>query len=186
MRAAAEVGRRPVAQAASAAWSVAPTERRARSTSSGDQGSPSASSSRRESLPRCDRGEVGGLVREPELLVGRRPGVSDLDRGQPRRPRGRAGTSRAESGVRRQRVGVDVVGERLHGTRATVRGLPAPCEPTASKERRGLVLGVANRRSIAWAIAQQLADGGAQLAFTYQGERIEKNVRELAESVGRR
>ena len=50
--------------------------------------------------------------------------------------------------------------------------------------RRGLVLGVANRRSIAWAIAQVLADGGARLAFTYQGERIEKSVRELAESVG--
>ena len=49
--------------------------------------------------------------------------------------------------------------------------------------KRGLVLGVANRRSIAWAIAQKLADGGASLAFTYQGERIEKNVRELAESV---
>ena len=49
--------------------------------------------------------------------------------------------------------------------------------------KTGLVLGVANRRSIAWAIAQQLADGGAQLAFTFQGERIEKNVRELAESV---
>jgi enoyl-[acyl-carrier protein] reductase I len=50
--------------------------------------------------------------------------------------------------------------------------------------KTGLVLGVANRRSIAWAIAQRLADGGAQLAFTFQGERIEKNVRELAESVG--
>jgi enoyl-[acyl-carrier protein] reductase I len=49
--------------------------------------------------------------------------------------------------------------------------------------KRGLVLGVANRRSIAWAIARQLADGGASLAFTYQGERIEKGVRELAESV---
>jgi enoyl-[acyl-carrier protein] reductase I len=49
--------------------------------------------------------------------------------------------------------------------------------------KTGLVLGVANRRSIAWAIAQQLAEGGAQLAFTFQGERIEKNVRELAESV---
>ncbi len=49
--------------------------------------------------------------------------------------------------------------------------------------KRGLVLGVANRRSIAWAIAQRLAEGGAQLAFTYQGERIEKSVRELAESV---
>ena len=50
--------------------------------------------------------------------------------------------------------------------------------------KRGLVLGVANRRSIAWAIASRLAAGGAQLAFTYQGERIEKNVRDLAETVG--
>jgi enoyl-[acyl-carrier protein] reductase I len=49
--------------------------------------------------------------------------------------------------------------------------------------KKALVLGVANRRSIAWAIAKRLADGGAQLAFTYQGERIEKNVRELADSV---
>ena len=49
--------------------------------------------------------------------------------------------------------------------------------------KQGLVLGVANRRSIAWAIAKRLADEGAQLAFTFQGERIEKNVRELAESV---
>jgi len=45
------------------------------------------------------------------------------------------------------------------------------------------VLGVANRRSIAWAIAQRLADEGATLAFTFQGERIEGNVRELAETV---
>jgi len=49
--------------------------------------------------------------------------------------------------------------------------------------KRGLVLGVANRRSIAWAIAKRLADGGATLAFTYQGERIEENVRELAATV---
>ncbi len=49
--------------------------------------------------------------------------------------------------------------------------------------KRGLVLGVANRRSIAWGIAKRLADGGARLAFTYQGERIEKGVRELAASV---
>ncbi len=39
--------------------------------------------------------------------------------------------------------------------------------------KRGLVLGVANKRSIAWAIARELAAGGASLAFTYQGERIE-------------
>jgi enoyl-[acyl-carrier protein] reductase I len=49
--------------------------------------------------------------------------------------------------------------------------------------RKALVLGVANKRSIAWAIARQLADGGAEIAFTFQGERIEKNVRELADSV---
>jgi enoyl-[acyl-carrier protein] reductase I len=50
--------------------------------------------------------------------------------------------------------------------------------------KRGLVLGVANKRSIAWAIARRLAEGGAQLAFTFQGERIESSVRELADSVG--
>jgi enoyl-[acyl-carrier protein] reductase I len=49
--------------------------------------------------------------------------------------------------------------------------------------KQALVLGVANRRSIAWAIAHRLADEGAELAFTYQGERIEKSVRELAGSV---
>jgi len=53
----------------------------------------------------------------------------------------------------------------------------------AFEGRRGLVLGVANRRSIAWAIARELAAGGATLAFTYQGERIEETVRELAGSV---
>src|SRR5436305_6150172 len=49
--------------------------------------------------------------------------------------------------------------------------------------KRGLIMGVANKRSIAWAIAQALADGGARLAFTYQGERIEKSVRDLAGTV---
>ena len=49
--------------------------------------------------------------------------------------------------------------------------------------KRALVLGVANKRSIAWAIAHRLAEGGAQCAFTFQGERIEQNVRELAASV---
>jgi enoyl-[acyl-carrier protein] reductase I len=49
--------------------------------------------------------------------------------------------------------------------------------------KTGLVLGVANKRSIAWAIARRLAAGGARLAFTFQGERIESNVRELAAQV---
>ncbi len=49
--------------------------------------------------------------------------------------------------------------------------------------KHALVLGVANRRSIAWAIAERLAAEGAKLAFTFQGERIEKNVRDLAATV---
>jgi enoyl-[acyl-carrier protein] reductase I len=53
----------------------------------------------------------------------------------------------------------------------------------AFADKRALVMGVANKRSIAWAIAQTLADGGATLAFTYQGERIEKSVRDLAGTV---
>ncbi len=44
----------------------------------------------------------------------------------------------------------------------------------------GLVVGVANKRSISWAIAQAAAAAGARLALTYQGERLEENVRELA------
>src|SRR4051812_18966515 len=51
------------------------------------------------------------------------------------------------------------------------------------QRKRALVLGVANKRSIAWAIARRLAEGGAQLAFTFQGERIQSTVRELAGSV---
>jgi enoyl-[acyl-carrier protein] reductase I len=53
----------------------------------------------------------------------------------------------------------------------------------AFEGKRALILGVANKRSIAWAIAQMLAAGGAKLAFTYQGERIEKSVRDLAATV---
>ena len=55
--------------------------------------------------------------------------------------------------------------------------------PGRFENKTGLITGVANRRSIAWAIARRLADEGARLAFTFQGERLEKNVRELASSV---
>jgi enoyl-[acyl-carrier protein] reductase I len=55
--------------------------------------------------------------------------------------------------------------------------------PGRFEGKTALVMGVANKRSIAWAIARRLADEGARLAFTFQGERIEKSVRELAESV---
>ena len=50
--------------------------------------------------------------------------------------------------------------------------------------KRGLIMGVANERSIAWGIARAMADAGAQLAFTHQGEAFGKRVAPLAESVG--
>jgi enoyl-[acyl-carrier protein] reductase I len=50
--------------------------------------------------------------------------------------------------------------------------------------RRGLVMGVANDHSIAWGIARALAEHGAELAFTYQGESFGRRVRPLAESLG--
>jgi enoyl-[acyl-carrier protein] reductase I len=49
--------------------------------------------------------------------------------------------------------------------------------------KHGLVVGVANKRSICWAIAQAAAQAGARLAVTYQGERLEENVRELAQDL---
>ncbi len=56
--------------------------------------------------------------------------------------------------------------------------------PGLMEGKRGLVMGVANDHSIAWGIAKMLADHGAQLAFTYQGEALEKRVKPLAQSVG--
>ena len=50
--------------------------------------------------------------------------------------------------------------------------------------KKGLVMGVANERSLAWGIAKAVADQGAELAFTFQGEALEKRVRPLAEEVG--
>lgn len=50
--------------------------------------------------------------------------------------------------------------------------------------KRGLIMGVANERSIAWGISKALADNGASLAFTFQGEALEKRVRPLAASLG--
>ncbi|WP_420347122.1 enoyl-ACP reductase FabI [Pelagibius sp.] len=50
--------------------------------------------------------------------------------------------------------------------------------------KRGLVMGVANDRSIAWGIAKAAHEQGAELAFTYQGDALEKRVRPLAQSVG--
>jgi len=62
----------------------------------------------------------------------------------------------------------------------------AVARPTANllKGKRGLVMGVANNRSIAWGIAKAAADAGAELAFTYQGDALKKRVEPLAKEVG--
>ncbi len=52
------------------------------------------------------------------------------------------------------------------------------------KNKRGLIMGVANDHSIAWGIAKAVAQEGAEIAFTYQGEALEKRVRPLADSLG--
>lgn len=52
------------------------------------------------------------------------------------------------------------------------------------KGKRGLIMGVANERSIAWGIAREMAAQGAELAFSYQGDAFGKRVQPLAESVG--
>jgi len=52
------------------------------------------------------------------------------------------------------------------------------------KGKRGIILGVANNRSIAWGIAKSCHDAGAELAFTYQGDALEKRVRPLAQDLG--
>ena len=52
------------------------------------------------------------------------------------------------------------------------------------KGKRGLIMGLANDRSLAWGIAKKLSAEGAELAFSYQGEAMEKRVRPLAEQLG--
>jgi len=59
-----------------------------------------------------------------------------------------------------------------------------PITGSLMQGKRGVIMGVANNRSIAWAIAQAVAAQGGELAFTYQGETLEKRIRPLAESIG--
>ena len=61
-----------------------------------------------------------------------------------------------------------------------------PATGTLMQGKRGLIMGVANDRSIAWGIATTAAAHGAELAFTYQGEALAKRVRPLADSIGSR
>jgi enoyl-[acyl-carrier protein] reductase I len=60
----------------------------------------------------------------------------------------------------------------------------SPPKGTLMQGKRGLIMGVANNRSIAWAIAQAVAAQGGEVAFTYQGDALEKRVRPLAGSIG--
>jgi len=52
------------------------------------------------------------------------------------------------------------------------------------KGKRGLIMGLANERSLAWGISKKLREAGAELAFSYQGEALERRVRPLAEELG--
>lgn len=69
-------------------------------------------------------------------------------------------------------------------TQTTDSAEPVIPTGTLMKGKRGLIMGVANDKSIAWGITQYLAAQGAEIAFTYQGEALERRVRPLAESVG--
>ncbi len=62
--------------------------------------------------------------------------------------------------------------------------LEFPIKGNLMKGKRGLIMGVANKNSIAWYIAQQLHAMGAEIAFTYVNEAMERRVRPLAESLG--
>ena len=66
-------------------------------------------------------------------------------------------------------------------TNSAVAGVP---RGTLMAGKRGVVMGVANDRSIAWGIAQAVAAQGGEIAFTYQGDALEKRVRPLAEGIG--
>lgn len=71
---------------------------------------------------------------------------------------------------------------RRYNSSVTTADMMTTEQPLAGKT--GVVFGVANKRSIAWAIAKAWADAGANLIFNYQGERLKDNVTELAESFG--
>jgi enoyl-[acyl-carrier protein] reductase I len=78
------------------------------------------------------------------------------------------GTASPDAGA----IAISVPGDRLSA-------LPVMTTPVLA-DKVGLVIGVANKRSISWAIAQAAAAQGAALVLTYQNERLEENVRELA------
>src|SRR3569833_2208285 len=71
----------------------------------------------------------------------------------------------------------------MHGSDEKTGERPLVLSGPLMKGRRGLIMGVANDHSIAWGIAKLLAEHGAELAFTYQGEAFGRRVKPLADSV---
>ncbi len=66
------------------------------------------------------------------------------------------------------------------------KAMPLPQVPRLMAGKRGLIMGVANERSIAWGISQALHQAGAELAFTYQGGAFGKRVLPMVEKIGAR
>ena len=85
-------------------------------------------------------------------------------------------------------VGVRSIGTRVHAVVAEWYDLQAKGEvpewEDLMKGKKGLVMGVANDKSIAWGIASQLAAQGAEMAFSYMGESLLRRVQPLADSIG--
>ena len=99
--------------------------------------------------------------------------------------RRRTSTSASAQAMVRERRGAPTgVQSSTAGSRTGVNRVGWIAMTGLLEGKLALVAGVANRRSIAWAVAQELAAQGAKLAFTYQGARIESSVRELAASIG--
>src|SRR6478752_3674944 len=155
---------------------------------------------------RADGRAAGGRARDGRCRAGQglRPGpdpprdgaAEDAQREDraARRTRGRAGRGPRRPlvargpGCARAVHAFYLTAELVTAVLASAR-FSEPRERTAVTEgildgKLALVAGVANKRSIAWAIAQALHGAGARLAFTYQGDRLEDSVRKLAETVG--
>src|SRR3546814_13742480 len=77
-----------------------------------------------------------------------------------------------------------MAGAKMHGSDNKPHERPQVLSGPLMKGKRGLIMGVANDHSIAWGIAKLLAEHGAELAFTYQGEAFGRRVKPLADSVG--
>ena len=75
------------------------------------------------------------------------------------------------------------IAERQQPVTGEIEGIMAEASGLM-RGKRGLIMGVANNRSIAWGIAKACRNHGAELAFTYQGDALRKRVEPLAQEVG--